>query len=55
MGSPYTPMAAAESLLTEGSDPTSKLEGSVIDEAWTLVDKYYIDRTYGGQVSQFEC
>ena len=38
------PSSYAESVLTEGSEPTAKLEGTVLDEAWTLVNKYYIDR-----------
>ena len=53
MGSPghVGPTSAwAESMLTEGSAPTAKLQGTVLDEAWTLVDKYFIDRSYGGQV-----
>lgn len=43
---------AAESVLTEGSEPTAKVEGSVLDETWTLIDKYFIDRSFGGQVRQ---
>ena len=45
-----------------GSSPTSLLlqespkaqqpkESSVVDEVWSLVDKYYIDRQFNGQVS----
>ena len=44
------PNARAESVLTEGSAPTAKLEGTALDEAWTLVNKYFIDRSFGGQV-----
>ena len=28
---------------------TAPTQSNVVDEVWTLVDKYYIDRTYGGQ------
>ena len=28
---------------------TISTQNNVVDEVWTLVDKYYIDRTYGGQ------
>lgn len=28
---------------------TATLQNNVVHEVWTLVDKYYIDRTYGGQ------
>jgi hypothetical protein len=59
LGSPDTshnfwmpPASWAESALTGGSSPTAKLQGTVLDEAWTLVDKYYIDRSFGGQVSR---
>ena len=27
----------------------TKAPSDVVDEVWTLIDKYYIDRTYGGQ------
>ena len=38
-----------ESLLAAGFD--KKQENSVVEEVWGLVNKYYIDRTFNGQVS----
>lgn len=31
------------------SGPVDGQQYSVLDEVWTLIDKYYIDRTFGGQ------
>lgn len=42
-----------ESLLLQTS--TKENEASVIDEVWNLVNKYYIDRSFNGQVSSVLC
>lgn len=43
-----TAAAAPLSTLLEGSTPSPPSQ-SVVDEVWTLVNKYYIDRTFHGQ------
>lgn len=43
------PPVHAESVLEKPQSPI-KEEVSVLDEVWTLIGKYYIDRTFNGQV-----
>lgn len=47
------PSSYAESILEQVQTPT-KEQATVLDEVWTLIDKYYIDRTFNGQVSLFK-
>jgi hypothetical protein len=45
------PSSYAESVLEQVKTPTAKQEEiSVLDEVWNLVGKYYIDRSFNGQV-----
>ena len=59
---PDAAWAATDESPSSSSPPTSLLlqdspkkqqqkEASVVDEVWSLVDKYYIDRQFNGQVS----
>jgi hypothetical protein len=48
-----SPAWAGSILKEEGSQ--LDVSGSVFNEVWTLIDKYYIDRTFGGQVSARKC
>jgi hypothetical protein len=43
-----SPAWAGSILADEGSQ--LDISGSVFNEVWSLIDKYYIDRTFGGQV-----
>lgn len=47
-----TTTKATESTLvqTTSSSETTELSSSVIDEVWNLINKYYIDKTFNGQV-----
>ena len=47
---PAPALALTESILTDEGSQLA-VSGSVFNEVWSLVDKYYIDRTFGGQVS----
>jgi hypothetical protein len=42
-----------QSVLTApGSSDSTKRDVSIVEEVWTLVDKYYLDRSFNGQVSE---
>jgi hypothetical protein len=54
-GTSHTPfwapsMAWAESSVAQAGSQVD-VSGSVFQEVWSLIDKYYIDRTFAGQVS----
>lgn len=44
-----TSASTSQSTLLQSN--TQQKDPSVVDEVWTLVDKYFIDRTFNGQVS----
>jgi carboxyl-terminal processing protease len=42
-------ISSSTTTVASSTSSTTTTQNNVVEEVWTLIDKYYIDRTYGGQ------